>query len=233
MNRTYPLAITIAFIFSATAVFGQTPAPSAIPMSGADDWSTYFPTIKECEGKTFPILIEKSGVISQFARYELVHKEPVGTPDALVVISESEARRYAWLDCGKIVVSFDVYGTSPELLSKAELREAKHCEKENRRGAKRSAKMYKRLVNNAPAPPPRTFKINGFDAYQIFSSSDTPPDLFDDPYTTIRVKFAKGKELVIYDARVGYDQVVKVLESMDYDGLSKAMDKYAADKKRK
>jgi hypothetical protein len=233
MNRTYQLAITIAFIFSATAVFGQTSAPSAIPMSGADDWSTYFPPIKECKGKTSPILNEKSGVISQFARYELVQEEPVGTPGAVVVISEREARRYAWSDCGRIVVSFDVYGTSPELLSKVELKEAKQNQKENNRGAKRSAKMYKGLVVGAPAPPPRAFKINGFDAYEILSSSDTLPGLFDDPYTTIRVKFAKGKELVIYNARVGYDQVVKTLESVDYVGLSKAMDKYVAEKQRK
>jgi len=93
--------------------------------------------------------------------------------------------------------------------------------------------MYKGLVVGAPAPPPRAFKINGFDAYEILSSSDTLPGLFDDPYTTIRVKFAKGKELVIYNARVGYDQVVKTLESVDYVGLSKAMDKYVAEKQRK
>ncbi len=190
------------------------------------DWSAFFPLIEGCKAEVSP-LSNLQGQILQTATYKKTELKP----GAGEIIIGMPLTGHSWLDsgeCGLIQILMNVpYSQLVAVMSKQELKAEKERERKQKKMQKESAKHFERFKIMRPSTqPPRLVTIKGFEAYQIFG----PPcelDLCESLYfTTISLKFASNKQLTI--RLLGhFEKATRIIESMDFNSLSSAMDAYA------
>lgn len=189
------------------------------------DWSAFFPLFEGCEAQVQPIS-NSQGQIVQNATF----KEKELKPGPGEIIVGMPLTGLPWLDsgeCGSIQIIMRVPYFSPKaVLSERELRAAKKRERKQKKIQKKLARYFEGFKHMRPSAPPRLITIKGFEAYQIFGPSCDYYPCEDSYFTTISVKFASDKQLMIR-VRGNFEKASQITERTDFKNLISAMDAYA------
>lgn len=187
------------------------------------DWSEYFPAIPNCGQIIYPLYTDGRGNFNQSARYTLPPLKMSGD----ILIENPDALRSRPPDCGNIQIRMFV----PRLAIKPPKEKTKTQNRSEKTDkiSKKTDKILKKIGSfYPPAPKPRRFTINGFEATQFYQARTDTYDI-EPTLTTIEVRLA-AKKSVLFSLYADFDSTEKIAKSIDYQKLAAAMHNYIATK---
>jgi hypothetical protein len=207
----------------------QVPPPTEPKLPMGADWSAYFPAFPGCERHLSPLIDNNQGIVGQTAEYKRHSVKPEKEGD--IVLGRPLTGSY-WLDtdeCGWVGIALTVPYVPPvPVLTKEERKAAEERERRSRKTEKKLRNISESLKHiYPPAPPPRPIRIKGFEAYQIFYPPCDYIECQGKYFTKFRIVLAKDKQLTI-ELLGGFEEAKAIVESIDFDNLISAMNKYSA-----